>query len=43
LEEARRLPAFNQVEARLVAEYPMPGTDAQAFVIKLWAKGAPEV
>lgn len=42
LEEARRHPSFQEIQTRVVAEYPMPGTDSTAYILKLWAKGAPE-
>ena len=42
LQEARQYPSFQEVQTRVVAEYPMPGTDSLAYIIKLWAKGAPD-
>lgn len=41
LAEARRYPSFRQVQSRIVAEYPMPGTDSPTYIVKLWANGAP--
>ena len=42
LEEARRYPSFNQIDWRMELEYPMLGTESTAYILKLWAKGAPE-
>ncbi len=42
LREAQQYPSFREVQSRVVAEYPMPGTNSTAYLIKLWAKGAPE-
>lgn len=40
--EARHRGYMNKVELRCVATYPMPGTQSQSVVLKLWPKGAPE-
>ncbi len=42
LTEARRYPSFNEVKIRVALEYPMLGTESTAYIVKLWAKGAPE-
>jgi 16S rRNA (guanine527-N7)-methyltransferase len=42
VERARRDPAFAAVNWRVALEYPMIGTNSSAYILKLWAKGAPE-
>jgi 16S rRNA (guanine527-N7)-methyltransferase len=37
--EARHRGNLNNVELRCVATYPMPGTDSQSVILKLWPKG----
>ena len=40
--EARHAGAFNDLELRVAAKYPMPGTDSESVILKLWPKGSPE-
>jgi 16S rRNA (guanine527-N7)-methyltransferase len=40
--EARHRGFMHEVELRRVAQYPMPGTDSESVVLKLWAQGRPE-
>lgn len=40
--EARHYGLFNGLECRKAVEYPMPGSDSNSVIIKIWPKGAPE-
>lgn len=40
--EARKHPEFARVQWRLVHQYPMLGTESMSYILKLWAKGAPD-
>ncbi len=40
--EARHRSLMNDVEMRCVATYPMPETESESVILKLWAKGTPE-
>jgi 16S rRNA (guanine527-N7)-methyltransferase len=40
--EARHYGLLNGLECRKAAEYPMPGSDSNSVIIKIWPKGAPE-
>lgn len=42
LVEAKKLPEFRKFQLKVALEYPMLGTDSHAYILKLWAKGAPE-
>lgn len=37
--ESRHLGLLKQLELRKAAEYPMPGTDSQSVILKIWPKG----
>ncbi len=41
-EEARSANLLPQLNVKKVAEYPMPGTESNSVIIKIWNKGAPE-
>lgn len=40
--EARHKGLLNGLELRKAAEYPLPGTDSQSVVLKIWPEGNPE-
>ncbi len=40
--EARHRGMLNQLELRRAAAYPMPGTDSESVILRIWPKGAPE-
>jgi 16S rRNA (guanine527-N7)-methyltransferase len=40
--EARHLGLLRKLELRKAAEYPMPGTDSQSVILKLWPKARNE-
>ena len=40
--EARRAGALHELELRVAAKYPMPGTESESVILKLWPKGSPE-
>jgi 16S rRNA (guanine527-N7)-methyltransferase len=39
---ARQRGLLNNLELRVAASYPMPGTHSESVIIKMWPKGAPE-
>ncbi|MFO0884776.1 MAG: 16S rRNA (guanine(527)-N(7))-methyltransferase RsmG [Pirellulales bacterium] len=41
-EEARSANLLPQLQVKKVAEYPMPGTESNSVIIKVWHRGAPE-
>jgi 16S rRNA (guanine527-N7)-methyltransferase len=40
--EARHKGLLNNLNLRVAASYPMPGTHSESVILKLWPKGAPE-
>lgn len=40
--EAREKGLLNDLQIRVAASYPMPGTQSQSVILKVWPKGAPE-
>lgn len=40
--EARQKGLLNDLELRVVSSYPMPGTNSESVILKVWPKGAPE-
>ena len=40
--EARHRGLMHPCELRKVHSYPMPGTESESVILKMWAKGAPE-
>ncbi len=40
--EAKRLGLMKKLELRVAAEYPLPGTDSNSVILKIWHQGARE-
>jgi 16S rRNA (guanine527-N7)-methyltransferase len=40
--EARQKGLLNDLQLRVAASYPMPGTNSESVILKVWPKGAPE-
>jgi 16S rRNA (guanine527-N7)-methyltransferase len=40
--EARHRGMLNKLELRRAASYPMPGTNSESVILKIWPKGTPE-
>jgi 16S rRNA (guanine527-N7)-methyltransferase len=40
--EAKTKGLLNNLELRVAATYPMPGTHSESVILKIWHKGAPE-
>jgi 16S rRNA (guanine527-N7)-methyltransferase len=41
-QEARARGILNELQLRVVASYPMPGTHSESVILKVWPKSAPE-